>query len=240
MNNIFNFFRCISCKEAYQSNHETETNLNLESVNKSKAMNYSKNIIESTSQTNHLPLMNSYFEQDDLEIIEYPDKESLSENEAIFHKQEDVKEQTFIEELTGDVCVDNNIYMTLLKGKTCKYCERIYKEAYRKGYLIKEKKCIYCNRIITQKAFDEIFKSKENSINDDLIYEEYNDSSERSGRYRNNNQKKRNTNQSGNELVISKDFTQKLNKSNNIECDDIQQQGKRLLKLRTYNYQIPI
>jgi hypothetical protein len=240
MNNIFNFFRCISCKEVYQSNHETETNLNLENVSKSKAMNYSKNIFESTTQTNHLPILNSNLDHEDLEIIEYPDKENLSDNETIFNKQEDIKEQTFIDELTGDVCVNNNIYMTLLKGKTCKYCEQIYKEAYRKGYLIKEKKCIYCNRNITQKAFDEIFKSKENSLNEDLIYEEYNNSSERSGRYRNNNQKKRNTNQSGNELVISKDFKQKLNKSNNIECDDIQQQNKRLLKLRTYNNQIPI
>ena len=241
MNSIFNFFRCMSCKEVYQSNQETETNLNLESVSKTKGMNYSKNLIESTSQTNHLPVMNSYLEKEELEIIEYPDKSNASESETIFNKQEDIKEQTFIDKLTGDVCVDNNIYVSLLKGKTCKYCECVYKEAYRKGYLIKERKCIYCNRTITQKAFDEIFKSKENSINDDLIYEDNDNSSDRSGRYRHNNQKKRNTYQSGNELIISKDFQQKLNRSNNItECDDIQQHDKRLLKLRTYNYQIPI
>ena len=97
MNNIFNFFRCISCKEVYQSNHETETNLNLENVSKSKAMNYSKNIFESTTQTNHLPLMNSNLDHEDLEIIEYPDKENLSDNETIFNKQEDIKEESKVE-----------------------------------------------------------------------------------------------------------------------------------------------
>lgn len=249
MNSIFNFFRCFSCNEVCQMNQEKETNLNLDGVNKTKGGNYKKNVIETTSQTNHLPVMNTFIEQDELEIIEYPHKEKSSGNENMFHKEEDVKEQTFIDELAGDVCVDNNIYMMLLKGKTCRYCERVYREAYRKGYLIMEKKCIYCNRNITQKAFDEIFRSKDNSVNDDLIYEYNEDSSEERGEYINNNnnyyyQKKRNINQSGNELIISNDFKQKLNCSssnnNNIECDDIQQKDKRLLKLRTYNYQIPI
>ena len=85
MNNIFNFFRCISCKEVYQSNHETETNLNLENVSKSKAMNYSKNIFESTTQTNHLPIINSNLDHEDLEIIEYPIKEFLLYNNTYYH-----------------------------------------------------------------------------------------------------------------------------------------------------------
>lgn len=228
MKSILNIFSCCSCKEIYQNRQENEMNLNLDNISKSRAP-YSKNIIESTIQTNHFPVINSYLEKDDLEIIEYPLKENQSEDENIFHKQEDKREQTFIEELAGDICVNNNIYDMLLKEKTCKYCESVYKEAYRKGYMIMDKKCIYCNRNITQRVFDEIFKSKDNSLDEDFIYEDDN------GEYK----KKRKTNQSGNMLIIGKDLTRKM-QTNNIESEDLQYKSKRLLKLRTYNYQIPI
>lgn len=62
--------------------------------------------------------------------------------------------------------IDKKSNHSITEKKYCIYCEEIYKDAYRSGYILKEKPCIYCNRMINKETLNELIKNgfmKENN-----------------------------------------------------------------------------